>query len=128
MKNKLFVIATVMIAAVAVAIAAQEEWKAPARAAAKKNPITADSASIGRGKAIYTAECASCHGSSGRGDGPAAKDLEKSPGDMTKLGGQSDGALFWKITQGKKPMASFATKLTEPQRWDVINYLHSLGK
>ena len=107
-------------------IAATEEWTAPARAAAKKNPVKADAASIGRGKTVYTAECASCHGTRGKGDGPAAKDLEKSPGDMTKLGGQSDGALFWKITEGKKPMASFATKLTEQQRWDVVNYLHTL--
>ena len=127
MKRKLLVIAAIA-GAVGVAVAAQEEWKAPARAAAKKNPVAADAASTGRGKAIYTAECASCHGSSGRGDGPAAKDLKQSPGDMTKLGGQSDGALFWKITQGKKPMASFAAKLTEPQRWDVINYLHTLSK
>ena len=125
MKSKLLVIVAVT-GVVAVGIAAQEEWKAPARAAAKKNPVAVDAASIGRGKAIYTAECASCHGSSGRGDGPGAKDLEKSPGDMTKLGSQSDGALFWKITEGKKPMASFAKKLTEPQRWDVINYLHTL--
>ena len=125
MKSKLLVIVAVT-GVVAVGIAAQEEWKAPARAAAKKNPVAADAASIGRGKAIYTAECASCHGSSGKGDGPAAKDLEKSPGDMTKLGGQSDGALFWKITEGKKPMASFATKLSEQQRWDVINYMRTL--
>lgn len=126
MKNRMFVIAAITIAAVVVAIAAQEEWKAPARAGAKKNPVAADAASIGRGKAIYTAQCASCHGKSGRGDGPSAKDLKVSPGDMTKLGSQSDGALFWKITEGKKPMASFAKKLTEPQRWDVINYLHTL--
>lgn len=128
MKNRLLVIATVMITAVSVAIAAEEEWKAPARAAAKKNPVATDAPSIGRGKAIYTAECASCHGNSGKGDGPAAKDLEKTPGDMTKLRGQSDGALFWKLTEGKKPMASFATKLSEQQRWDVINYMRTLNK
>ena len=92
----------------------------------EKNPVAADAASVGRGKTLYAAECASCHGSSGKGDGPAAKDLEKHPGDMTKLGGQSDGALFWKITEGKKPMASFATKLSEQQRWDVINYMKTL--
>lgn len=115
-----------VLAVVAVTAATKEEWKAPARAAAKKNPVAAEPASIGRGKAVYTAECASCHGNSGKGDGPGAKDLEVTPGDMTKLGGQSDGALFWKITEGKKPMASFATKLTEQQRWDVINYMHTL--
>ena len=114
------------VGALAAAGIAAEEWVAPARAAAKKNPVKADAASIGRGKTVYMAECASCHGNSGRGDGPSAKDLEKSPGDMTKLGSQSDGALFWKITEGKKPMASFATKLTEQQRWDVVNYLRTL--
>jgi mono/diheme cytochrome c family protein len=127
MKLKLLVIAAVT-GAIGVAIAAQEEWTAPPRAAAKKNPVAADATSIGRGKTVYTAECASCHGAAGKGDGPSAKDLEKSPGDMTKIGSQSDGALFWKITEGKKPMASFSTKLTEQQRWDVINYMHTLKK
>jgi mono/diheme cytochrome c family protein len=126
MKRTLIVISAAT--AVAAAALAAEEWTAPARAAAKKNPVAADAASIGRGKTVYTAECASCHGNSGKGDGPSAKDLEKSPGDMTKLGSQSDGALFWKITEGKKPMASFATKLTEQQRWDVVNYLRTLKK
>ena len=124
MKKTLITIAAAM--GVAGTLIAAEEWKAPARAAAKKNPVAADAVSVGRGKAVYTAECASCHGNSGKGDGPAAKDLEKHPGDMTKLGGQSDGALFWKITEGKKPMASFASKLSEQQRWDVINYMRSL--
>lgn len=124
MKRTLIVLSAVTVTA-AVVIAA-DEWVAPARAAAKKNPVAADAVSIGRGKSVYTAECASCHGARGRGDGPSAKDLEKSPGDMTKLGSQSDGALFWKITEGKKPMASFASKLNEQQRWDVINYMRTL--
>lgn len=125
MKRTFLIISAVTAVAASSAFAA-EEWVAPARAAAKKNPVAADQVSIGRGKAVYMADCASCHGNSGKGDGPAAKDLEKHPGDMTKLGGQSDGALFWKITEGKKPMASFATKLSEQQRWDVINYMRSL--
>jgi len=123
MRKTLIIIAATM--GVAGTLIAADEWKAPARASAKKNPIAADAVSVGRGKAVYAAHCASCHGSSGKGDGPAAKDLEKNPGDMTKLGGQSDGALFWKITEGKKPMASFS-KLSEQQRWDVINYMRSL--
>jgi mono/diheme cytochrome c family protein len=125
MKKTLSVISAVTVLA-AVGFGAAEEWKAPARASAKKNPVAADAASVGRGKALYAAECASCHGNSGKGDGPSAKDLEKRPGDMTKLGGQSDGALFWKVTEGKAPMASYATKLSEQQRWDVINYMKTL--
>ena len=105
-----------------------EPWNAPARAAAKKNPVAADAASIGRGKAVYTAECFTCHGTTGKGDGPQAKDLETNPGNLTNLQGQSPGALFWKVSEGKKPMPTFSTKLTEQQRWDVVNYIQTLGK
>ena len=105
------------------------EWKAPERAARKKNPISADANSIAVGKVVYTKECFSCHGATGKGDGPAAKDLEKSPGDLSnpKLWDQSDGALFWKITTGRKPMASYENLLTEEQRWHVINYTRTLA-
>jgi mono/diheme cytochrome c family protein len=126
MKTRSLVIALTILTVAA--FAATEEWKAPPSASAKKNPVPANATSLARGKIVYAAECASCHGKSGRGDGPAARDLEKSPGDMTKLGGQSDGTLFWKITEGKKPMASFAKKLSDQQRWDVVNYLRTLSK
>jgi mono/diheme cytochrome c family protein len=105
------------------------EWKAPARAAKKQNPIPADANSIAVGKTVYTKECFSCHGTAGKGDGPAAKDLEKSPGNLSdpKMWDQTDGALFWKITTGKKPMASYENLLTEEQRWHVINYTRTLA-
>jgi mono/diheme cytochrome c family protein len=107
----------------------QEPWKAPARAARKQNPVAADDASIAAGKALYAANCLSCHGTSGKGDGPAAKDLEKSPGDLSKsvLWEQTDGALFWKLTEGRKPMPSFEKTLAEDQRWQVINYVRTLA-
>ena len=104
------------------------EWKVPERAAKKQNPIPADANSIAVGKTVYTKECFSCHGTTGKGDGPAAKDLEKSPGDLSnpKLWDQTDGALFWKITTGRKPMASYEKLLTEEQRWNAINYVRTL--
>lgn len=106
-----------------------DEWVAPSRAARKKNPVEANEASIAQGKVVYVKECASCHGDKGKGDGPAAKDLEKKPGDLTlsKTQEQSDGALFWKITEGNKPMASYEKTLSEEDRWHVINYLRTLA-
>lgn len=106
-----------------------DEWVAPSRAARKKNPIEASEASLAQGKVVYVKECASCHGDKGKGDGPAVKDLEKKPGDLTssKTQEQSDGALFWKITEGNKPMASYEKTLSEEDRWHVINYLRTLA-
>jgi mono/diheme cytochrome c family protein len=106
-----------------------QEWKAPARAARKKNPVPADADSIAAGKAVYSQNCLSCHGQLGRGDGPAAKDLDPKPHDLSdpKVVAQSDGALFWKITEGRKPMPTFEKLLGETDRWNVVNYIRTLA-
>jgi mono/diheme cytochrome c family protein len=106
-----------------------DEWIAPARSAKKKNPVAAETASLEKGKTVYMKECASCHGDAGKGDGSAVKDLEKKPNDLTlaKTLDQSDGALFWKLTEGKKPMASYEKTLSEEDRWNVINYTRTLA-
>ena len=106
-----------------------EEWVAPSRAAKKKNPIEANEVSLAKGKPVWVKECASCHGDKGKGDGPAVKDLEKKPEDLTlpKTLNQTDGALFWKIAEGRKPMATYEKTLNEEDRWHVINYLRILA-
>ena len=107
-----------------------KEWTAPPEAAKEKNPIGSDAASIEAGKTIYKKSCNDCHGKKGKGDGPKSAELDKVPGDFTKadMKKETDGELFWKITQGKKPMPSLKKELTEEQRWQVINYVRSLGK
>lgn len=105
----------------------EEEWKAPARAAKKKNPFPADEKSLAAGKAAYAKECLSCHGETGKGDGTASKDLNPKPRNLSdpKIAEQTDGALFWKITEGRKPMPSSENTLTEDQRWHVVNYIRT---
>jgi len=104
-------------------------WRYPRRAARKKNPVPADAKSIALGKKLFEKQCLSCHGATGRGDGPAAKDLEVHPGNLSdpKMWEQKDGALFWKIKTGRTPMPSFLTLLTATQRWNIINYVRTLA-
>ena len=101
------------------------KWEAPARAARKKNPIAADEKSLALGKAVYVKECSSCHADTGKGNGSAAKDLNPKPNDLTvaKVWEQTDGVLFWKITEGRKPMPGYEKLLSEDDRWHVINYM-----
>ena len=47
--------------------------------------------SLSEGGAIYMQSCAACHGAEGRGNGPVAAALLKSPADLTRLSLQHRG-------------------------------------
>src|SRR5688572_20027017 len=98
---------------------APKPWIVPARAGQKKNPVAADERSLGLGQQLYVRECRSCHGATGRGDGKAGIDLEPRPTDLTEpaLWDQSDGAMFWKITEGRGDMPGHKELLTDAERW-----------
>lgn len=104
-------------------------WAAPAEAVKMKNPVKADDASVKEGKELYGQHCKSCHGVKGKGDGTKAEKLDISCGDFTapEMGKATDGELFWKTTEGRKPMPSFKEKLSDNERWTVINYVRSLA-
>jgi len=118
-----------LLAGVAAATSISEnQWQAPAMEAAKKNPVSASRISIAAGQKIYIARCASCHGPSGDGAGRAALELNIQPANLVESRSQSDGALFWKITNGKKPMPGYGTRLSEADRWSLINYIRTLAE
>jgi mono/diheme cytochrome c family protein len=105
-----------------------DRWVAPPTADNVKNPVAVTPESLATGKALFTKNCVSCHGIKGKGDGPKSADLEKEPGNFTSLvfKQQSDGAIYWKTTEGRKPMPSFKTSLTADERWQIINYVRTL--
>ena len=106
------------------------KWVSPALSAAKKNPIAPSQTSLAAGQKIYLKRCAACHGKTGNGDGPDAADLGIHPAKLSDpvIREETDGALFWKITVGKKPMPNYGSRLSPTDRWNVINYLRTLAK
>ena len=107
--------------------AAQVPWTAPATEKGKKNPVPADAKAVAQGQKVAQVNCVSCHGTKGKGDGAAAAALNPKPADWTstKVQGESDGEIFWKITQGRGPMPSWK-HLPENDRWAVVRYIRSL--
>ena len=106
------------------------DWSAPPTAARTPNPVAADGLSVARGNQLYQIGCLPCHGTKGAGDGSAASSLERHPGILSdsKLWQQTDGTLFWKISQGRSPMPSFAEAFSDAQRWDILNYVRTLAQ
>jgi mono/diheme cytochrome c family protein len=118
------------VGSAAVADSMSDKWLSPGPSAAKKNPIAPTQQSIAAGQKIYSKTCAMCHGKTGDADGPAVIELNIHPAKLSdpKLAAESDGSLFWKITTGKKPMPAYGKRLSETDRWTLINYVRTLPK
>ena len=118
------------IGRIAAADSMAEKWLSPAPNAAKKNPVAATSVSVAAGHKIYLKTCMMCHGKTGDADGTAVIELHIHPAKLSDpdLATESDGALFWKITTGRKPMPAYGKRLSETDRWNLVNYIRTLPK
>lgn len=71
----------------------------------KIRKTTAPQTNAASGKEMYTAYCASCHGVSGKGDGPAATALKTPPTDLTTLaknnGGKFSSDHVYEVINGR---------------------------
>ena len=94
-----------------------------------KNPITDKAASASRGGKLFVNNCAKCHGLSGNGYGTVAHSFTTWPRQLwvwNNTGEETDGYLFWFITNGRSDMPPFGLILSENNRWDLINYIKTI--
>ena len=91
------------------------------------------SASAGDAKEMYDKGCAKCHGKEGKGNGYMSAQTKRDgqPLPPTNLASQmvqanTDGELFWKITNGRSPMPAHRVRFEDEQRWYIVAYLRTL--
>lgn len=98
---------------------------------ARTNPKAGDAKALADGKAQFDSLCMPCHGTSGKGDGPAAAALKPAPADLT------DGAISAQITSGQRfailkngipntAMQAFGAALSDDIVWSLVAYTESL--
>jgi len=98
-------------------------WLVPTDAVGKPNPLAQRPETTAGGKKLFQRNCVECHGATGVGvEKKHAADLQ-----LPVVQEQSDGVLFWKITNGNtdRGMPSFS-RLPELQRWQLVLYLRTL--
>jgi mono/diheme cytochrome c family protein len=96
--------------------------KAPQKARVRRNPLENDPDAVTAGRKLFGMHCSECHGESAEGTHRApnlrAPEVQNAP----------PGAIFWVLTNGivwhGMPVWS---KLPEPQRWQLVAYIRSLG-
>ncbi|HTL80683.1 MAG TPA: cytochrome c [Bacteroidia bacterium] len=111
-------------------VSGDPQWVAPPDAQKLTNPVQSDATTLAEGQKIFRLNCQACHGTKGKGDGVAAAGLAKHPANFTSpvVVGETDGALFWKITNGNNPMPSFKKNLTDQQRWEAVICIRDFQK
>ena len=128
--------------ATGVAVAAEKDIKIPRVPAAElqkakdmKNPLKPTPDVLAKGKAIFEGKgtCFTCHGQTGKGDGPAGAALDPSPRNFTnpefdKV--RTEGEMFWVIKNGSPGTGMISynpAMINDEETWQVILYERSLS-
>ncbi|MCC6220097.1 MAG: cytochrome c [Deltaproteobacteria bacterium] len=91
-----------------------------------KNPTEFSANSVWRGRRLWSANCAVCHGSQGDGNTSVGKVINVVSLLTDFYKGREDGRAFAVITNGQAGMPRYGFKFSEEERWDLVNYLRFL--
>jgi putative copper resistance protein D len=99
----------------------------------RKTPVPFDAISVANGVVLFAANCVPCHGPQAKGNGVLAKTLPIPPVDLLTephTAKHTAGDFFHWLTYGipGTGMPAFADKLSEEDRWDVVNFLHATSR
>ena len=101
------------------------------------NPLAGDPEAVAAGAELFATNCATCHGETGNGDGPAAAALDPKPAtlaDPDMMAEMTDAYIFWRITEGgvdepfNSAMPAWGSTFTTDQIWQLVSFLRTLAE
>jgi mono/diheme cytochrome c family protein len=115
----------VLIVLISLRLSAQE-WVVPAEDAGKLSPFAFNDSTRKVGADLYNTNCKSCHGDPGKNN---VINLVPPPPDVAsvKMQSNSDGAIHFKLVEGRAPMPSFKNILSSTDVWRVISFIRSFN-
>ena len=109
-----------------VASAQYQGWTIPDSARAEKSPAKNAADAAKKGKGLYGANCAKCHGPEGKGNG-SDSDHAADLTDEFRADLNPEGVLFYKVWNGHtSDMPAFKSKLGRDEVWNLVEYLKVL--
>jgi mono/diheme cytochrome c family protein len=98
------------------------------------NPVPRSVEIEARARELYRVNCAMCHGSDGRGEGPLASYYTQNPAasvpptDLAapRVRARADGQLYWLLAEGIGNMPPYGTLLTEQELWTVVHAIREI--
>jgi mono/diheme cytochrome c family protein len=88
----------------------------------RPNPVANQPDAVSAGEKLYSQQCARCHGQNAEGKGhhPSLR--------SERVHADTPGELEWFIAHGARfRMPSFAKKLSDKERWEIVSYIQSLS-
>lgn len=126
-------VAALLIGSIGSAAAQYQGWLIPPGGRDEKNPLSSSAAVVARGKTVFAANCARCHGPEGKGNGADANYAADLTDDL-RTDINSEGVLFYKVWNGHAvqlrtqidDMPAFEGKLSRDEVWSLVEYLKVL--
>lgn len=119
-----------IVIAIVLAVMRRGEWIIPEEARQRQNPLQSSPQVFEAARPLYKENCERCHGVTGKGNGPESARQYPAPSDLTdakRMNALTDGAIFYQISEGRRPMPSFKKRMTEDQRWQLVLFIQSFS-
>ena len=99
----------------------------------RRPSVPFDAISIANGASLFNQHCVECHGHQGMGNGIKSRTLStKLPDLLTEphTSEHTPGDFYNWISYGmaNTDMPGYAEKISEEDRWDLVNYVHALSR